>query len=152
MVGAAFLLSYPAGRGQRCSWRKRTQERAGRRVASYPDEPTKVWVFSPANLCADMYLGSRPANGTQPPSVAQYDILSAKIVISIRALSGIVERPSQPTQGLGPTDPNMSYVLDHPKATLPVASSTQRIGGCTRESRYIANRTRPTHSACSTIQ
>jgi len=40
-----------------------------------------------------MHSGSRFANGMQPPSVAQYGILSVKIVISIRALSGIVERP-----------------------------------------------------------
>ena len=91
----------------------------------------------------------------QPPSVAQYGILSAKIVISIRALSSIVERPSQPVQGLGPTNPNMSYVLDHPKAILPIASSTQRIGGCMRESRadtLLIAHDQPVRSTYSTMQ
>jgi hypothetical protein len=70
-----------------------------------------------------MHSRNRLANGMRPPSVAQYDILSANIAISIRAPSSIVERPSP--RSAGPL-PHRSEHTPHPRlpqAISPVASS-----------------------------
>ena len=52
MVGAAFPVQL-SGRRQRCLWRQRTQELAGRRVATYSDSPVKfaaLGAFRPQAL------------------------------------------------------------------------------------------------------
>jgi hypothetical protein len=74
-----------------------------------------------------MHSRNRLANGMRPPSVAQYDILSANIAISIRAPSSIVERPSP--RSAGPL-PHRSEHTPHPRlpqAISPVASSPQSV-------------------------
>jgi len=138
-LGRLFLLSYPGEDNDVHGGKEPRSAQVAELLPTLMSQPKFGTSRPPALALICTQDRSGFANGMQPPSVAQYGILSVKIVISIRALSGIVERPHRSEHEL------LS------KAILPVASSTQRIGGCTRQSRYIANRARPTHSA-STMQ
>ena len=85
------------------------------------------WVPLACSPLAGMHSGSRLANGMRPPTIAQQDILGVNVSISIRALSGIIEPPSQRYATLRLHQSKYGYIFDHPKSIHPVTSSPQSV-------------------------
>ena len=90
-----------------------------------------------------MHLGSQLANGMRPPTVAHQDILGVNASTSIRALSGIVEPPSQRCATPCLYRSKHGYIFDQPRSIHPVTSSPQSVH--TRAEHLSASETQNIH-------